>query len=115
MTSFAADENFDNRILRGLKHRCDEFDIVRIQDTGLMGADDPAVLEWAATENRVLLTHDVNTMIAYAGERLAEGLPMAGVLLVQRPYKIPEIIESIELLIHFPEECEGQIMFLPLD
>ncbi|HKA17799.1 MAG TPA: hypothetical protein VKN18_05735 [Blastocatellia bacterium] len=26
------------------------------------GADDPTVLEWAASEGRVLLTHDVNTL-----------------------------------------------------
>jgi predicted nuclease of predicted toxin-antitoxin system len=45
---FLADENLDNTILRGLLRRRSEIDIVRVQDVGLSGADDPTVLEWAA-------------------------------------------------------------------
>ncbi len=59
MLRLAVDENFNNDIVRGLLRRKPELDIVRIQDVGLSGADDPTVLEWAARENRVLLTHDV--------------------------------------------------------
>jgi len=62
MLRLAADENFNNDIVRGLWRRESELDIVRIQEVGLSGADDPTVLEWAAREGRVLLTHDVTTM-----------------------------------------------------
>ncbi len=62
MLRLAADENFNNDIVRGLWRRKSELDIVHIQDVGLSGADDPTVLEWAAREGRVLLTHDVTTM-----------------------------------------------------
>ena len=41
MLRLAADENFNNNIVRGLLHRQPELDIVRIQDVGLSGADDP--------------------------------------------------------------------------
>ena len=58
MLLLVADENFNNDILRGLLRRKPELDIVRIQDVGLSGASDPTVLEWAAEQNRVLLTHD---------------------------------------------------------
>ena len=58
MVKFAADENFNYDIVRGLQRREPDLDIVRIQEVGLSGVDDPAVLEWAASENRVLLTHD---------------------------------------------------------
>jgi len=44
----AADENSNNDIVRGLLRRKPDLDIVRIQDAGLSGADDPTVLEWAA-------------------------------------------------------------------
>lgn len=71
MLRLAADENFNNDIIRGLLRRIPSTDIVRIQDVGLSGADDPAVLAWAAQENRVTLTHDVSTMTKYAYERLA--------------------------------------------
>jgi predicted nuclease of predicted toxin-antitoxin system len=48
---FLADENFDNTIVRGLMRRKPDIDIVRVQDVGLSGEDDPIVLEWAAQEN----------------------------------------------------------------
>ena len=63
MLRFAVDEDFDNRILRGLLRLLPTLDIVRVQDAGLLGKPDPAILEWAATENRVLLTHDATTMM----------------------------------------------------
>jgi predicted nuclease of predicted toxin-antitoxin system len=66
MLRLAADENFNNDIVRGLLRREPGLDIVRIQDVGLSGADDPTVLEWVAQEGRVLLTHDVITITRYA-------------------------------------------------
>jgi len=58
----AADENFDNDIVRGLLRRRPDIDIVRVQDVGLSGASDPIILEWAAEQQRLLLTHDVATI-----------------------------------------------------
>jgi hypothetical protein len=52
MLRLAADENLNGDIVRGLLRRNPEFDIVRIQDVGLSGVDDPTVLEWAAGESR---------------------------------------------------------------
>jgi hypothetical protein len=45
--------------------------LVRVQDVGLSGTDDPRVLEWAAGHERILLTHDVATITAFAYERVA--------------------------------------------
>jgi hypothetical protein len=45
---FAADENFNHTITRGLLRRRPDLDVVRIQDVGLSGAEDEAVLEWTA-------------------------------------------------------------------
>jgi predicted nuclease of predicted toxin-antitoxin system len=61
-----ADENLDNTIIRGLLRRNPIIDILRVQDVGLSGVDDPAVLAWAADDNRILLTHDVATITRYA-------------------------------------------------
>ncbi len=74
MLLLAADENFNNDIVRGLLRRKPDLDIVRIQDTDTAGADDASVLEWTAQNNRVLLTHDVSTMTRYAYERVRDGL-----------------------------------------
>lgn len=46
MLSFAADENFNIHIINGVLRRFPAADIVRVQDAGLEGADDPAVLAW---------------------------------------------------------------------
>jgi predicted nuclease of predicted toxin-antitoxin system len=68
---FLADENFDNKIVRGILRRNPDIDIVSVRDVGLAGKDDPTVLAWSAQENRILLTHDVATITHYAYERIA--------------------------------------------
>jgi len=112
----AADENFNADILRGLLRRKPELDIVRVQDVGLSGADDRAVLEWAAEEGRVLLTHDVSTLTRYAYERVEAGNPMPGVFEVSRSVPIGVAIEDILLIAEcsLEGEWEGQIRYLPL-
>ena len=50
MLRFAVDEDFDNRIVRGLLRLLPTLDIVRAQDAGLLGKLDPEILEWASGE-----------------------------------------------------------------
>ncbi len=116
MLRFVADENFNNNIVRGLLRRQPELDLVRIQDVGLISADDPTVLEWAAQEGRVLLTHDVATITQYAYERLEAGLFMPGVFEVSLDVPIGRVIEDILLLAEctLDGEWSGQIRYLPL-
>ena len=116
MLRLLADENFNNNILRGLLRRNPAIDVVRVQDVGLSGADDPAVLEWAAREDRVLLSHDVATITHHAYERVRLGWPMPGVFEVTRRAQIGAAIEDILLLVECSTkgEWEGQVRYLPL-
>lgn len=116
MLRFAVDENFNMHIVNGVLRRLPDVDIVRVQDAGLEGADDPAVLEWASSEGRVLLTHDVNTLTAFAYERIANGLPMPGVFEVSLKVPMSVAIEEILLLAEcsLEGEWEGQVNYLPL-
>lgn len=116
MIPLAADENLDGAIVRGVLRRDPAVDLVRIQDAGLSGAEDPLVLEWAAREGRVLLTHDVATITAYAYERIREGKAMPGVIEVGAKIAIGQAIEDILLIARFSLEGEwsGQILYLPL-
>lgn len=84
MLALAIDGNFNNDIVRGVLRRKPDANIVRIQDTGLSGADDAVVLEWAAQQGRVLFTHDASTMIHHAYERVRTGKPMPGVFEANR-------------------------------
>jgi len=116
MLRLALDENFNNDIVRGLLRRRPEIDLVRVQDVGLSGADDPTILAWAAQEGRVLLTHDVSTVTRYAYDRVQAGKPMPGVFEVSRSAAIGAAIEDILLIVEcsLEGEWEGQVRYLPL-
>ena len=116
MPGLAADENFNNDIIRALLRRRPELDVVRIQDAGLSGADDPTVLAWCSREGRILLTHDVTTITRYAYERTQAGQLMPGVFEVDRAIPILQVIEDLVLLAEcsLDGEWEGQVRYLPL-
>jgi predicted nuclease of predicted toxin-antitoxin system len=113
---FLADENFNNIILAALFRRRPNIDIVRAQDIGLMGADDPGILEEAAASDRVLLTHDFATMPRFAWERVATKQPMQGVLLVREDVEVLSIVEDILIFEDCggPEDLKDQVRYLPL-
>lgn len=117
MLRILTDENFNNDILRGLLRQLPELDIVRVQDVGLSGADDPDVLAWAASERRVLLTHDVRTITRYAYERVKANLPMPGVFEVSRTLPLGQVIADLAVIAacSLADEWEGQVRYLPLD
>src|SRR5436190_17008328 len=108
MLPLAADENFNNDIVRGVRRRNPAVDIVRIQDAGLSGKDDALILEWAAQTGRVLLTHDVSTMTRYANERVHERKRMPGVFEVGRHVSIGTAIEEILLVAECSLEGEWE-------
>jgi hypothetical protein len=112
----AVDENFNNRILRALLRQRPDLDIVRAQDAGLSGVDDTAILDWAARENRVLLTHDVTTITKHAFVRTRNGDAMPGVFEVPPLAPLGAVVADILLLCEcsLPGEWEGQVRYLPL-
>lgn len=116
MLGLAADENLNQDIVRGVLRRNPKVDVVSVQDAGLSGADDPTVLEWAAAEGRVLLTHDVATMTRYAYERVRAGKPMPGVFEIGHDVPVARAIEDVLLLAEcsLEREWEGQVRYLPL-
>jgi len=116
MLRFAADENFNGDIVRGLLRRNPKLDIVRVQDVGLSGADDPTVLEWAADRRRIVVTHDISTLAKHAFDRVAAGQPMPGVFEVKSTVPIGQTIDDLILLAEcsLEGEWEGQVRFLPL-
>jgi hypothetical protein len=111
-----ADENFNGRILRALLRQIPDLDVVRAQDTSLSGADDQTLLQFAADESRILVTHDVETLVGYAWERVRSGMAMPGVIVALTDRPLGQVIEDLEVLIlaSQPEEMEAQIRFLPL-
>ena len=114
---FLADENFDNDILRGVLRENPAFDVTRVQDTPVYQDDDPAVLAWAANHNCILLTHDAKTIPRFAYERIAAGLPMPGVIEINKQrLSIGKAIEEILVIAGAsdPSEWENRVTYLPM-
>jgi Domain of unknown function (DUF5615) len=116
MLRFVSDENFNGEVVRGLIRRQADLDIVRIQDAGLLGADDPTVLAWAAEEGRIFLTHDRKTMPDFAYDRVRTGMRMPGVFVASDRLPIGQLIDDILLLANGSEpiEWEDVVLYLPL-
>jgi hypothetical protein len=111
-----ADENFNGDIVRGLLLRQPDLDLVRIQDVGLSGAEDPDVLAWAAENTRIVLTHDRATMSDCAYERVAAGENMAGVFILNDRLAVGKAIDELLLMDACSEQAEwvGRAVHVPL-
>jgi hypothetical protein len=116
MLSLLSDENFNGDIVRGLFLRQPRLDLSRVQDVGLQKLDDPVILEWAAINNRILLTHDRATMPDFAYERLSKGEAMAGMFVVNDRMLVRQAIDELLLLIDCSDQMEwkGIVLYLPL-
>lgn len=113
---FVADENLDNDIVLGLRRRLETVDIARVQDVGLRTADDPAVLQWAADSDRVLVTHDLRTIPGFAHARVVGGLPIPGVVLVASSLPVATAIDELAMIADASDQAEwaGRVVYLPL-
>jgi len=116
MLHFLSDENFTGGIINGLLHHWPSLDLVRVQDIGLMEEDDPAILEWAANHNLIVLTHDRATMPDFAYERIVAGRQMAGLFVFTNRISIGQAIDDLLLLDECSEQSEwlNQVVYLPL-
>ena len=113
---FLFDEDCNARIVRGIRRRTSTFNLITIHEAELDSAKDFDVLAHAAMEGRVVVSHDVRTMTAYAKIRLLAGLPMAGLRLIPQAYPVGQAIEDLLLIaeVSTAEEWRGRVIFLPL-
>ena len=81
-----------------------DVDAPRIQALGLAGVSDERVLALAASENRVVLTHDVSTLVASAYRRVEAAEAMPGVNVFRDLNRIPHAMELRSPVQSFPEE-----------
>lgn len=116
MTGFLADENFNGCLIRGIRRHAPSVNILRIQDTAFMGIDDPGILDLATREDRLLLTHDVNTLIGYAKSRIAAGVRTCGVIEITRRIPVRIAVFDLQLISELlePGEWDNRIEYLPL-
>ena len=60
--SLLADENVDPKIIAQIRLHIPDVDFLHVRDVGLNQTPDTTILEWAAANDRVVVTHDKSTM-----------------------------------------------------
>ena len=116
MIRLLTDENVNNNIMRGLGRRLPYLDFVSVRGVGLAGSPDLVLLKWAANEQRIILTHDLKTMVRDANQLVAQGEPMAGVIFVPDQLEIGRAINDLEMMLVCYTESEmcNSVKYLPL-
>jgi len=114
--SFLTDEDFRQEIVEAVLRFDPAVDIVGVRDVGLSGANDPQVLEFASEHSRILVSHDANTMIANAIDRIADGRGIGGLLIVPQSANLRAVAEDLVLVANAsePEEWRDRIDYLPM-
>lgn len=117
MLRLASDADVHGDIVRGLRRNSPAIDLVRTQDFLPEGTPDPQVLEWCASENRVLVTNDRNTMVGFARERAAASNLTPGLIVTTGQQSIGSAISDILLITECMTEEEIPdlvVLYLPL-
>ena len=112
---FLADEDLHFDIIKGLRYREPSIDILDAKEAGLRGTKDSVLLELAAEQERILISHDRQTMTHYFRERLAAGKSNPGLFIVRQRSAIGEVIESLLLVWAASKapEWRDAIVYLP--
>jgi predicted nuclease of predicted toxin-antitoxin system len=116
MFRLLADENFNQKIVDGILKRVPVLDIVRAQDVGLSQASDFDVLEWAASNDRIVITHDSATLPPEAHERVRLGKPLPGVIEIAQHLPPRDAVDELHVLIECsePSEWADRVVYLPI-
>jgi hypothetical protein len=110
-----ADENFNDDVVAGMLALRPNLDFVRAREVGLDGVNDPGVLAWAAANDRIVVTHDKKTMPPFAYTRVASGLPMPGVFVVDDWAPVGRVIDNLLLIDDDSQQVDwvNRVEFLP--
>src|SRR5712692_9552425 len=112
---FQADADLNQVIVSAVVRRVPAIDFRAASAAGLAGLSDQEVLDIAARDGRVLVTHDQSTMPRHFGEftRLQHS---PGVIVVPQHVPIREVAEDLILIwtATKPEEWANRIVYLPI-
>jgi hypothetical protein len=113
---FLTDEDFNGVLIKSFRRMFPSSDLVRVVECGLRNQPDPIVLEFAANEGRILLTHDRNTITPPAEDRIHRGFVMPGVLVPAQTIPVREFLNEMDYILNAgdPRDFENRIPYLPL-
>jgi hypothetical protein len=116
-SKFLADHDLNEQIVAGVVRRSPGLEFRRVREFGFARRNDAFLLDYAAEQGFIIVSHDVNTMTAAAYTRLAEGKHLAGLFMVPQTFPIGPIIDNLLLIWSASdgEEWANQVIFLPID
>jgi hypothetical protein len=116
MIRFLADADLNEGIVTGCLRREPTLDFLSANAAKLVGVPDPKVLALAADQDRILVSHDFQTMPRHFGDFLQVRGFSPGVLLVPQYLPIGEAIEELVLIWGASDavEWENRILRIPL-
>jgi predicted nuclease of predicted toxin-antitoxin system len=109
-----ADADLNLAIVTGLLRRSSAIDFQRAEEVPLEGLKDPLVLTMAATDHRVLVTHDVSTMPGHLRE-FVRARTSPGVIVIPQDLSVGKAIESLLLICGAcePADLENRVCLVP--
>ncbi len=119
--AYLLDENLPMRVVRAVQrfNLTTEMpiDAMRVGDISELplGADDQAVLIWAESAGRILVSEDKHTLPDQLDRHLATGRHSPGVFLVRPGIGLPDLVEFLSLVAHLTEpfEWRDRVSFIP--
>ena len=116
MVRFLADASLHHAIVSGCARREPAIDFLSAHTANLHGLTDPVVLALAATQGRILVSHDFRTMPRHFATFLSTGRSTPGVFLVKQRTPLADVIEELVLIwtASEPEEWVDRIVEIPL-
>lgn len=115
MLRFLADQNFDGRIIKGLRARIPEVDLKTAREERVHTLADPELLRWTAEQDRVLLTHDKKTISDFVRELVTGGMDLPGVILIDMNAPLGKAIDDLEVAVGCgqSEDFRNTVYWLP--
>jgi hypothetical protein len=112
---FQADNDLNRTIIVGLRRREPSVSFQTAAQAQLDGLPDREVLHRAANENRVLVSHDLNTLLPEF-QAFTEAASSPGLVLIPQRLSIGHAIESLLLLWSASEhdEWRDRVCLLPV-
>lgn len=111
---FLADENFDPAIVRELRRKQPRLDIITAVEAGSLGFKDPALLAFAAQEQRIIISHDKRTLPDHLSDFMLAGRHSPGIMLISGELPIGKAIEALLLVweASSPSDWQDIVTFL---
>lgn len=111
---FQADADFNQRIVKATL-RCEPtIDFQTAHVAGILGLPDTEVLQAAASDRRVVVSHDQTTMPTYFGQFISTGTS-PGLIIVPQHLSIAIVVEALILIwmVETHEQWVNRICYLP--